>query len=70
MLAFVQRLDRLNDEVRLVDRYEASVLNKLTERGPAWTILALLALNRRAIVLTLTGLTTASGFAAKALGWW
>lgn len=53
-----------------MDRYEASVLNKLTERGPGWTILALLALNRRAVVLTLTGLTAGGGAAAKALGWW
>ena len=54
--------------------HEASVLNKLTERGPGWTILALVILRMRAgstrgyLVVGASGIS-ALGVAGRMLGW-
>lgn len=52
-----------------MNRYQASVLNRLTDKGsPGWTILALAIMYRWSIIGTIggTGAIVAGG---KALGW-
>jgi hypothetical protein len=52
-----------------MDRYQASVLNRITDKGsPGWTIFALVIMYRWSIVGGLGGTGTLI-VGAKALGW-
>lgn len=47
-----------------MDRYQASIVNKITERhGPGWSILALVVMHRWSIGLITTTITGVSGIA-------
>lgn len=66
-----QRLNRFNDEVRLMDRYEASVLNKITEKsGPVATIAAIIAMKRWTIPVSGIGVGGTVMAIGSALRWW
>lgn len=52
-----------------MNQYQASVLNKLTDKGgPGWTVLALAIMYRWSIAATVGGTSTLV-IGAKALGW-
>jgi hypothetical protein len=55
-----------------MDCHEESVLNKMTERHPAWAILALIIMHKRRFGLTVVsgGIAAVATATTKAIGWW